>query len=79
MVKKGEPNKQKRSRRAGAGNGAATAFGTIRLSRGNLVFGLAAIAAVAVGYVLLARGSTVAAPLLLVLGYVVLTPLAIMR
>lgn len=39
-----------------------------------LVLGLAAITA---GYMLLARGSTVGAPLLLVLGYAVLVPLAI--
>ena len=39
-----------------------------------LVLGLAAITA---GYVLLAGGSTVGAPLLLVLGYAVLVPLAI--
>ena len=39
-----------------------------------LVLGLAAITA---GYVMLARGSTVGAPLLLVLGYAVLVPLAI--
>jgi hypothetical protein len=39
-----------------------------------LVAGLAAITA---GYVLLARGSTVGAPLLLVLGYAVLIPLGI--
>lgn len=40
---------------------------------------LGGLAAVAVGYVLLAQGSTVAAPLLLVLGYVVLIPLGIIR
>lgn len=39
-----------------------------------LVLGLVAITA---GYMLLARGSTVGAPLLLVLGYAVLVPLAI--
>lgn len=39
-----------------------------------LVLGLAAIT---VGYMLLAGGSTVGAPLLLVLGYAVLVPLAI--
>jgi hypothetical protein len=39
-----------------------------------LVLGLAAIIG---GYVLLAGGSTVGAPLLLVLGYAVLVPLAI--
>jgi hypothetical protein len=40
---------------------------------------LAGVAAVAAGYGLLAGGSTVAAPLLLVLGYVVLIPLGIVR
>ena len=39
-----------------------------------LMLGLAAITA---GYVMLARGSTVGAPLLLVLGYAVLIPLGI--
>lgn len=34
----------------------------------------AGVAAIVVGYVLLDRGSTVAAPLLLVLGYAVLVP-----
>jgi hypothetical protein len=37
------------------------------------------LAAIAVGFVLLARGSIVAAPLLLTLGYVVLIPLGIIR
>jgi hypothetical protein len=41
-----------------------------------LALGLAAIVA---GYVLLARGSIVGAPLLLLLGYVVLIPLGIIR
>lgn len=39
----------------------------------------AGLAAIAVGFVLLGRGSTVAAPLLLTLGYVVLIPLGIIR
>lgn len=39
----------------------------------------AGIAAVGLGFVLLADGSTVAAPLLLALGYVVLIPLGIIR
>lgn len=72
-----------KSKRKAAGprarNGATTAFGTIRVSRANLLFALAGLAAAAAGYVLLARGSTILAPLLLVLGYVVLIPLAIMR
>lgn len=37
----------------------------------------AGLGAIATGYALLARGSIVAAPLLLVLGYAVLLPLAI--
>jgi hypothetical protein len=37
----------------------------------------AGVAALAVGFLLLAQGSTVAAPLLLALGYVVLIPLGI--
>lgn len=41
-----------------------------------LGLGLAAIVA---GYMMLARGSVVGAPLLLVLGYVVLIPLGIIR
>jgi uncharacterized membrane-anchored protein YitT (DUF2179 family) len=37
------------------------------------------LASIALGFVLLAGGSTVAAPLLLALGYVVLIPLGIIR
>ena len=43
----------------------------------NLALGAAGLLALIVGYWLLAGGSTTAAPLLLVLGYVVLLPLAI--
>lgn len=39
----------------------------------------AGLASLAAGFVLLAGGSTVAAPLLLTLGYVVLIPLGIIR
>ncbi len=39
----------------------------------------AGIASIAAGFVLLANASTVAAPLLLALGYVVLIPLGIIR
>jgi hypothetical protein len=56
---------------------APTSHASLKFSAINgilLVLGLAAITA---GYVLLARGSTVGAPLLLVLGYAVLVPLAI--
>jgi hypothetical protein len=53
--------------------------GSLRFSRVNIIFMLAGVAAVAAGYTLLARGSTVAAPLLLVLGYAVLIPVGIVR
>lgn len=50
-----------------------------QLRFGVLNWGLlaAAIISIVVGFVLLSGGSTVAAPLLLVLGYVVLMPLGI--
>jgi hypothetical protein len=45
----------------------------------NWLFLAAGALAIVAGYVLLAGGSTVAAPLLLVLGYLVLIPLGIIR
>jgi len=51
--------------------------GSLRFSAVNFAFILAGIAAIAVGYTLLASGSTVAAPLLLVLGYAALIPIGI--
>lgn len=50
---------------------------SLKFSAINGVLLLLGIAAITVGYVLLARGSIVGAPLLLVLGYAVLVPLAI--
>ncbi|HLU26588.1 MAG TPA: hypothetical protein VKZ58_12875 [Longimicrobiales bacterium] len=51
--------------------------GSLRFSAVNWgLLGLG-LAVVALGYALLAQGSTTAAPLLLVLGYVVLIPLGI--
>ncbi len=50
-------------------------FGFRLLNVGLFVGGLVTIA---VGYILLNRGSTVAAPLLLVLGYAVLVPAALL-
>jgi hypothetical protein len=52
---------------------------SLRLSRINYLLMGAALVSITIGYVLLARGSIVAAPLLLVLGYVVLCPLGIIR
>ena len=49
----------------------------LRFSTINGILGLAGILTVALGYFLLSTGSITAAPLLLVLGYLVLLPLAI--
>lgn len=49
----------------------------LRFSAINGILGIAGICAVALGYWLLSQGSITAAPLLLVLGYVILLPLAI--
>ena len=53
--------------------------GALRFSLQNWILLAAGLLEIAVGYALLSRGSTVAAPLLLVLGYVVLIPLGIIR
>lgn len=52
---------------------------SLRFGAINLVLALAGVAALVAGYWLLARGSITAAPILLVLGYVVLLPMAIIR
>lgn len=57
----------------------AEAAGSLRFSRANWILLAAGVAVIATGFVLLSRGSTVAAPLLLVLGYAVLIPLGIIR
>jgi len=49
----------------------------LRFSGINGILGIAGVLTVALGYFLLSQGSITAAPLLLVLGYVVLLPLAI--
>lgn len=50
---------------------------SLRFSAVNGALALGGLASIALGYYLLAQGSITAAPLLLVLGYVVLLPLAI--
>ncbi len=55
----------------------APARSSLRFSKVNILFGVAGVATVILGYYLLSQGSITAAPLLLVLGYVVLLPLAI--
>lgn len=55
----------------------AAAPNSLRFSAINAILLAAGLAAITTGYVLLSRGSTVGAPLLLVIGYAVLLPLAI--
>ena len=50
---------------------------SLKFSRTNALLAVAALAAISLGYFLLDQGSITAAPVLLVLGYVVLLPLAI--
>lgn len=50
---------------------------SLRFSQRNAILAAAGLLSIVAGYVLLAQGSITAAPLLLVLGYVVLLPLAI--
>lgn len=51
--------------------------GALRFGLLNWVLLGAAVVAIVAGYMMLAGGSTVAAPLLLVVGYVILMPLGI--
>ena len=55
------------------------ASGNLRFTMVNAALGVGGIAALTLGYWLLAQGSITAAPVLLVLGYVVLLPMAIIR
>jgi hypothetical protein len=64
----------KKNERANRGQQAALKFTKV-----NAILGAAGIACLALGYGLLAQGSITAAPLLLVLAYVVLIPLAIIK
>ncbi len=54
-----------------------TSKAPLRFSTINGILGVSGILTVALGYFLLSSGSITAAPLLLVLGYVILLPLAI--
>ena len=49
----------------------------LEFSRINLAFGAGSLVTITLGYWLLAQGSISMAPILLVIGYVVLVPLAI--
>lgn len=50
---------------------------SLRFTARNAVLGAVGLACLTIGYTLLAGGSTTAAPLLLVLGYIVLIPAAL--
>jgi hypothetical protein len=53
--------------------------GALHFSLQNWILLATGLVAIVAGYALLSRGSTVAAPLLLMLGYIVLIPLGIIR
>lgn len=75
--------KKRRSRKAKARGGSSRPdrsddpSAALRFGRTNAILAAAGVASLVLGYMLLAQGSITAAPLLLVLGYVVLLPLAI--
>lgn len=50
---------------------------SLSFGRRNLILGVAGLATIILGYVLLAQGSIGLAPALLVVGYVILIPLAL--
>ena len=65
------------ARKNAAAPKSASPNASLRFSAVNLALGAAGLVALTLGYILLAKGSITAAPLLLVLGYVVLVPLAL--
>ena len=71
--------RKRTNRRAARGRGRnhRDDAGSLRFSRKNGILGLAGLLVIVLGYALLAQGSITAAPLLLVLGYLVLLPLAL--
>lgn len=67
------PKPAPRRRAAAVSEGARIAFGPI-----NYALFAAAVVAIVAGYVLLSRGSITLAPILLILGYIVLLPAGIL-
>ncbi len=72
-----DTNKPTRKPRGRAAVAAANAPASLRFTRVNAMLGVAGLLTLTLGYWLLAQGSITAAPLLLVLAYVILLPLAI--
>ena len=68
---------QRQTRRASAKASQSAESDSLRFSVVNAALGGAGVLALTAGYWFLAHGSITAAPLLLVLGYVVLLPLAL--
>ena len=60
-------------------NAKTDAAAPLKFTKVNAGLGAGGLVALTLGYWLLAQGSITAAPLLLVLGYVVLLPMAIIR
>jgi hypothetical protein len=60
-------------------NGTGDQPAALKFTVENALLGAAGLLCLSVGYWLLARGSITAAPILLVLAYVILLPLAIIR
>jgi uncharacterized membrane protein (Fun14 family) len=58
-------------------SGGAAQRASLQFSRINAAFGVGALLTITLGYWLLAQGSITMAPILLVIGYVFLVPLAI--
>jgi hypothetical protein len=71
------PRTEPTTSRAYAAPASADTESSLRFSLVNLALLGAGLAAVVLGFILLGGGSTVAAPLLLVLGFAVLVPLGI--
>lgn len=71
------PRPEPTQSRAYAAPASADTESSLRFSLANLVTLGAGLAAIVLGFVLLGGASTVAAPLLLVLGFAVLVPLGI--
>lgn len=71
------PRPEPTSRAPSSASATADTDSTLRLSVLNLALLGAGLAAIVLGFVLLAGGSTVASALLLVLGFAVLVPLGI--
>jgi hypothetical protein len=68
---------QRTRTRTAASAAAAATPGSLRFSAINGILLAAGFASIIAGYALLARGSNVLAPVLLVLGYAILIPLGI--